>query len=309
MNQVYPVVFLRDDYLDFKEANLSIASSPILYGLSVYSVMPVFWQAKKQALYCFRLKDHFKRLQDSSSIVGLSDFLKDWHEAKFSQVINSLLIKNHIKQDCLVRILVFADGLMSGTKSLGVSHQVAIFAYPRQDSLSPLTNKILVSSWQRTPDNAIPARAKISGGYVNAVLMKNQALLMGYDDAIALDNNGHVAESTVSNVFIVRDSRIITPGVNQDILEGITADSILTLAADLKLKCQKRAIDRSELYVADEIFLSGSSNSIAPVTMIDHHPVGSGSAGPITCQLSKRYEQLVHGKLTDSHNWLTKVKY
>lgn len=308
MNErVYEKVYLRNKCIDIEDANLSIASAPILYGLSTYSVIPVFWHAKDKNLYSFRIKDHFKRLLNSSAMLDFAGFIKNWDEAKFIRVVNDILKDNHIKEDCLVRILVFVDGIMSGTRMSGLPHEVAIFAYTRKYSLSSKGSSVMVSSWRRTPDNAIPARAKVSGSYVNAALMKNEALAKGFDDAIALDDQGHVTESTVSNIFMVRDGVLITPSTSHDLLEGITRDTIFKLAKDLKVDCKERTVDRTELYLADEVFLSGSSNSIAPVTNIDHKQIGDGKIGPLTKKLSEAYEQIGHGLKPDKYHWLTKV--
>ncbi len=308
MNEhIYQKVFFKDKIIDFKNANLSIASAPVLYGLSIYTVIPIFWHKKDKGIYTFRTTEHFKRLQNSAGILGLSGFLKNWDESRFSVTLHNVLKANKITEDCLVRILVFADEVLSGTKTLGAPHEVAMFAYTRKHSLSSTSSKIMVSSWRRTPDNAIPARAKVSGSYVNAALMKNEALSRGFDDAIALDDQGHVTESTVSNIFIIRDGILITPSASQDILEGITRDTIFSLAKDNAINYQERTVDRTELYLADEIFLSGSSNSIAPITCVDHRQIGNGKLGPITKKLAGAYEQIAHGELPDKHNWLTKV--
>jgi branched-chain amino acid aminotransferase len=165
-----------------------------------------------------------------------------------------------------------------------------------------------VSSWQRTPDNAIPSRAKINGSYANATLMKNEALLNGYDEAIALDSQGHVTEGTVANLFLVRGGVLITPDQSADILEGITRDSVLKLAQKLGIPAQQRSIDRSELYVCDELFYCGSSARITPILSVDKRVVGSGSYGTITKKVAKSYEQLQMGKLPKFADWVTPLQ-
>lgn len=285
------IAYFRDDFVPFDDAQVSIASAPVLYGLSVYTVFPVFWNDQTKTAYMFRLEDHFKRLQNSARIMAFDDFIKDWDFARFEATMRELLAKNEIKQDSLVRISVFVDDILQGTRMHGLRHSLAAFVYPAAPLLPRAGARLCVSSWQRTPDNAIPSRAKINGGYVNAALMKHEAILSGFDDAIALDAHGHVTESTVSNIFIVQKGTLVTPDNSTDLLEGITRDTIFKLADELNLTVKQKTIDRSELYLADEIFLCGSSVNITPVIEIDHRQIGKGVAGPITKQLTQVYKE------------------
>jgi branched-chain amino acid aminotransferase len=290
--------FFRDAFVPFKDANVSIASSPVLYGLSVYTVFSVNWNAAEKKRYAFRLKDHYKRLINSAAIMDLHTFAPAWPYERFEATMKELIARNGVEgEDVLVRATVFVDALIAGTKIHGLPHAFAAYAYPMGTILPRSGVNVCVSSWVRNADNAIPSRAKVNGGYANASLMKNEALLNGYDDAIALDAHGHVTEATVANVFIVRDGVLITPGVDADLLEGITRASIIALARDAGIPVQERAVDRTELYVADEAFLCGSSARLVPILSVDKRPVGgdaSGSAaivpGPITKLLSEKYE-------------------
>ena len=164
-----------------------------------------------------------------------------------------------------------------------------------------------VSSWTRTADNMIPSRAKLNGSYINASLMKNEALRNGFDDAIALDNNGHVTEGTVANIFLVRGGRLYTPDTSSDILEGITRNSVIELANSLGLTVAERPIDRSEIYISDEAMFVGSSAKVTPILSVDHRPIGDGTVGPITKRLAERYDELQHARLQLSDKWLTAV--
>ena len=277
--------YFRDGFVPFEQANISIASAPVLYGLSVYTVFPVFWNDKDQKLYMFRLEDHFKRLQNSAKILALDGFLEDWDYKKFQRIMQELILKNNPKQDSLVRVSVFVDDTLKGARMHGLKHGLSAFIYPSESLLPKTGAKLCVSNWRRTPDNAIPSRAKINGSYVNAALMRHEAFLNGFDDAISLDEQGHVAESTVANIFLVKDGRLVTPSTSTDLLEGITRDTVFGLSEHFGIACEQRTIDRSEIYLADEIFLCGSSMQIAPVTSIDHRRIGSGEQGPITKQL------------------------
>jgi branched-chain amino acid aminotransferase len=298
-------VYFRNKFIPFNEANLSIASAPMLYGLSTYTVFPVFWNEQQQKRYLFRLEDHFKRLQNSAKILAFDDFLEKWDYEKFVSIVKQLVINNDVQQDALVRVTIFVDAILSGTRMQGLAHEMAAFVYPVTSLLPSDGAKLCVSSWRRTPDNAIPARAKINGSYVNASLMKNEALVNGFDDAIALDELGHVAESTVSNIFIVRGGNIITPSGSTDLLEGITRDTVFHLADDMGIHHEQRSIDRSELYLADEVFLSGSSMRLSPVSSIDNRTIGDGTIGPVTKQLLECYESTARKQTSSHDSWLT----
>ena len=307
MADVRPLAYFRDSFVPFEEANLSIASAPVLYGLSIYTVFPVLWDPKTKQLNMFRLENHYKRLVSSAKIMAFDDFVQNWTFEKFSKTMRELLIKNKVREDCLVRVSVFVDEVLKGTRMHGLKHSLSAFVYSTPPLLPKSGARVMVSNWRRTPDNSIPSRAKINGSYVNAALMKHEAVMAGFDDAIALDSQGHVTEATVANIFLVRSGHLLTPHGNTDILEGITRDTVMKLAKKLDLFLEERPIDRSELYLADEVFLSGSSVQITPVIEIDHRPIGNGKPGPMTRQLMKAYNELGQAKEEQFVAWLTPV--
>lgn len=300
-------VFLRDKYVPFSKATISIASSPVLYGLTIYTVFNVNWNEQKQELYIFRLRDHYKRLINSAKIMDYHEFIENYSFEDFEKIILELIQRNNIKEDVLVRAAVFIDELIAGTKIHGLKNSFSAYIYPIGQILPKEGIHTMVSSWQRTPDNSIPSRAKINGSYINASLMKNEALLNGYDEAIALDQHGHVAEGTVANLFIVRDSALITPDNSTDILEGITRNSIINLAEELGISTKLATIDRSELYIADEIFMCGSSAKITPVLSVDKRAINDSEIGVITKKLIETYEKLQRGESGLFSDWLTKA--
>lgn len=297
-------VFFRDEFVPFSEANVSIASSPVLYGLSIYTVFSVSWNETDKKLYIFRLKDHYQRLLNSARIMDFHSFVTDWTYEKFEKTMLDLLGRNKIQEDALVRVTVFIDELAAGTKIHDLKNSVSAYVYPMGEILPRSGAHACVSSWVRTPDNAIPSRAKVNGSYVNASLMKNEALLNGYDEAIAIDGHGHVAEGTVANLFIIRGGVLITPDQATDILEGITRSSVMTLAKDLGISVQQRSVDRSELYMTDEMFMCGSSARITPILSVDKRSVGDGAIGPITQQLMKKYESIQRSTDNSHTEWL-----
>jgi branched-chain amino acid aminotransferase len=300
-------VYFRNEFVPFDQANVSIASSPVLYGLSVYTVFSVSWNDQDQKLYIFRLKDHFARLVNSARIMDFHSFIDEWTFEKFENTMLELLRRNNIREDALVRVTVFIDELVAGTKIHGLKNSVSAYIYPMGEILPLSGVNLCISSWVRNSDNSIPAKAKINGSYVNASLMKNEALLNGFDDAIALDHHGHVAEGTVANLFIVRDGKLATPDTSTDILEGITRDSLIELAGKLGLVIEERSIDRTELYKSEEAFLCGTSARITPVLSIDKRPLGAGGIGPVTKRLMKAYEALQRGSTHEYPHWVQEL--
>lgn len=297
------IVFFRDKLVPFSDANVSIASSPVLYGLSVYTVFSLNWNDKEKKLYAFRLRDHYDRLVNSANIMDFDSFAKEWSWERFEKTMHELTAHNKIQDDVLVRVTVFIDELAAGTKIHGLKNSVSAYIYPMGEILPLSGVNLCISSWVRNSDNSIPAKAKINGSYVNASLMKNEALLNGFDDAIALDHHGHVAESTVANLFIVRNGKLVTPDTSTDILEGITRDSLIEFARSMDLVVEERSIDRTELYKASEAFLCGTSARIVPILSIDKRPIGDGKAGIITSKLMKDYASIQDGSNDDFGQW------
>jgi branched-chain amino acid aminotransferase len=309
------VAFMRDSFVQFKSATLSIASSPVLYGLAVYTVFSLNWNDKEKKLYAFRLKDHYVRLVNSAKIMGFDSSIKKWPYEKFEKTILELVRKNQIKEDALVRISIFIDAIIAGTKISGLPVSLSAFVYPLGQILPKSGIKVCVSSWRHNPDDVIPNRAKVNGAYVSNCLMKNEALQNGYDDAISLDHSGHVTEGTVANLFLVRNGKLITPSVSSDILEGITRNSIMIMARDLKIPVEERQVDRTELYIADEAFICGSSARIVPILSIDKRKIGSslpgqpaGKIGPITSKLAEKYLATQKGTSKEYKEWRMEVK-
>ncbi len=302
------LVFFRDKLVPFADANVSIASSPVLYGLSAYTVFGVNWNAEEKKRYVFRLKDHYARLANSAKIMDFHSFAAAWPYEKFKAAMLGLIRANKAEESVLVRATVFVDALIAGTKIHGLPHALAAYVYPIGQILPRSGVNVCVSSWTRNADNAIPSRAKVNGGYANSSLMKNEAILNGYDDAIALDAQGHVTECTVANVFIVRNGRLITPCVSADLLEGITRDSVMAIAKEMGIPVEERAVDRSELYIADEAFLCGSSIRVTPILSVDRRTVGTGAAGPIAKTLGERFDEIQKGGGSAARNgWCLSV--
>lgn len=303
MAKVYPQAYLNQKVTPLEQANLSIASSAVLYGLSVYTVFPV--TLTKKGLAIFRLADHFKRLINSAKIIGLDTFAPEWTEAKFLAAVKELVAANQIKETVFVRATVHVDELVPGTRARGLRTNLSLFIYEATPIVPQNGMRLKTSPWRRVPDYAIPSRAKVNGAYINSVLAKQDALDSGYDDCIFLDVNGHVCELSAANIFIVRDNTLITPDRSTDLLEGINRKTILEIAHEAKLQCEIRSVDLTELYVADEAFACGTSAFIAPIKEVDGRVLGDGKMGPITESLRAKHQASLLGENPGSKNYLT----
>lgn len=305
MARIYDYAFFGSKVVPIREASLSVASSAVLYGLSVYTVFPVC--VTKEGLAAFRIKDHFKRLLDSAKIIGIDSFEKEWNEEAFRKAVREAVEANKIKEDVFVRVTVHASELLPGTRSRGITTTLSIFIYEALPILPQNGARLKTSVWRRIPDYSIPSRAKVNGAYVNSVLAKQDALDSGYDDCVFLDVNGHVCELSAANIFIVRGETLITPGTSSDILEGINRRTLLETAGALGLTTEERTIDLTELYVADEVFACGTSSFIAPVVEIDKRLIGPGTTGPITARLREYHHRLLHGQESSYAGFLTAI--
>ncbi len=298
-------VFFGNKLVDFNQAHLSIASSAVLYGLSVYTVFPV--NKTRQGLIAFRLIDHFNRLRESSQIIGLDSFIKVWDYPKFEEAVKKLVKANRVDQDVFVRATVHTVDVVPGMRSKGLQTEISMFVYPAHPILPKDGVRLKTSVWRRVPDYAIPARAKVNGAYVNSVLAKQDAVDSGYDDCIFLDAQGHVCELSASNIFLVRGGVLITPSKTSDLLEGINRRTIIELAKIEGIEVEQRTVDLTELYIADEVFTCGTSAFVAGISEVDGRQIADGKNGPITRKLAVLHNDLLHGKGQLVPTYLTKV--
>lgn len=304
MAAMYKNVYFKNSIIESKFANLSIASSAVLYGLSVYTVFAVSLDKDGKKL-AFRLADHFQRLINSSKIIGIDTFEQNWDYKKFEKAVKELINANDVKSDIYVRATVHVDAEIAGTRSRGLSTALSMFIYDAEPILSPGGCKLKTSTWRRIPDYAIPSRAKVNGAYVNSVLAKQEAIDGGYDDCIFLDINGHVCELSAANIFIVRHGKLITPDTTQDLLEGINRKTVIELARELGYEVIERSVDLTELYIADEAFACGTSANVSPIIEIDSRKISDGKIGKITSEIQKSH--LEARKISNNKGWLTEV--
>ena len=212
-----------------------------------------------------------------------------------------------MKEDVYIRVTNFTDENKVTPKLVGYGDSLSAFLYPLGDYVPTSGMRCKVSSWCRVEDNALPARAKINGAYVNTAFSKTEALLAGFDEALVLDGRGHVVEGSAENFFAVIDGKIVTPPVHDNILEGITRKTIIQVAQDEGFEVIERSFDRSELYKADEIFVTGTGAKVSPVTDVDGYQVGNGEIGPVSTRLQTLYAQIVRGEVECYRAWLLEV--
>lgn len=303
MAHIYDNAWFGDGIIPFKDANLSVASSAILYGLSVYTVFHV--AKTEQGMQAFRLREHHKRMQDSAKIIGIEIPKADWTYEKFVEDVKVLFAANKVERDVFVRASIHVDALLPGTRSRGVHSMLSMFIYDADAIVPRAGARLKTSLWRRVPDNAIPSRAKVNGAYVNSVLARQDAIDSGYDDCIFLDVGGHVCELSAANIFMVRGGTLITPDTHTDLLEGINRRSVLQLARDAGIPTSERSIDLTELYIADEVFICGTSAFLTPVMEIDARKVGGD--GTITKKLQTLHSDALLGTSDQYKTWLTNV--
>lgn len=298
--------FFEGRIVPIEDAKVSVMTHALHYGTACFGGIRGYWNEEEQQLYVFRLLDHTTRFLQSCRLLMMN---LPYSPQDLADIIIQLLRQEGFRSDTYVRPLGYKSALKIGVMLHGIADQVTIFALPFGRYVENEEGAtVCTSSWRRVDDNAIPARGKLAGAYVNSALVKSEALLNGFDEAIVLDHNGHVSEGSAENLFMVRNGRLITPPVTGNILEGITRRTIMELAeAELGLPTLERDVDRTELYVCDELFFCGTGVQIAAITKVDHRPVGNGAMGPITGAIRDLYFDVVRGKVAKYRRWNTPV--
>jgi branched-chain amino acid aminotransferase len=301
------IVFFDGKFVPEEQAVVSVRTHALQYGTGCFEGIRAYYNEKEDALFAFRLEDHYKRLMLSGRVLCMD---VPYSVADLCKITVELLQKNFSKEDIYIRPFLYKSDSLIGNFSLPkLTSSIAIYTVPMGRYVDTDAGvKVGVSSWERVHDNAIPPRAKITGAYVNTALAKSDALQAGFDEAIFLDRNGHVLEGSAENIFIIKDGIAVTPPVSDDILLGITRSTVMTLLHDdLNIQTIERSIGRTELYQADEVFICGTGAEIGPVVSVDNRNVGNGKPGEITSKLKKLYFDTVHGVNKKYSSWFTKV--
>lgn len=303
MPSIYPHIYFKDRIVTNSEAVLHIGSSAVLYGLSVYTVFNIHYD--HNIYLAFRIEDHYRRLIDSCKIIGIDTFEKLWPLERFMAAVKETIATNDPRTASFIRASVHVTDLVPGTRSRGLNTALSLFVYEASPIVPQDGARLKTSVWRRTADNAIPSRAKVNGAYVNSVLAKQDAIDSGYDDCIFLDSAGHVCELSAANIFLVRNNTLVTPDTTSDILEGINRRTIIELARDSGLIVSERPVDLTELYIADEVFICGTSAYVAPVSEIDARVIGDGKTGPVTARLRQLHKKAL--SIPSEKKWLTRL--
>lgn len=295
-------VYFKGQIVPYEEAKVGVMTHALNYGTAVFGGIRGYWNGEEEQLFMFRPHDHFKRFLHSCRIMVM-EFDDD--PESLTQIAINMLREEGYRQDVYLRPLAYKSDEIIGVKLHGLTDELTMFAVPFDKYVTNDTNAhVTVSSWRRVDDNTIPARGKISGAYVNSALIKTDAVRAGFDEALVLNREGHVSEGSAMNVFMVRGGKLITPPVTENILEGITRSSVITLARnELGLEVVQRPIDRTEVFICDELFMTGTAAQITAVTRVDHRPVGTGKMGPVTGELRQVFSRVVRGNHPAYRHW------
>ena len=284
------------------DAKINIATHGFLYGTAVFGGIRAYWNEERKSLFVFRPWDHYHRLLHSAHMMAMQ---VNYDEESLIETTLELLRADNWKQDVYLRPTFYKSDMGIGVKLHDLKDEFCIFTMAYEKYIKNDTNAhVTVSSWRRIDDNMIPARGKVAGAYANSALIKTDANRAGFDEAVVLDQNGHVSEGSAMNIFMVRDDIVYTPPVTDNILEGLTRRSVMeVLRKDMGVEVVERSIDRTEVSIADEFFMTGTAAQIMAVTKVDHRPIGRGVMGPITTKLRGLYEDIVRGKNPNYADW------
>lgn len=294
--------FFQGRIVPYSEAKVGVATHALNYGTAVFCGLRGYWNEEKKKLFVFRPMDHYRRFLLSCRLLCMT---VEHTPESLTQLTLELLRKDNYQQDIYIRSLAYKADETIGVRLHDLKDELTIFAFPyglyvKNDTRAHVT----VSSWRRIDDNMIPARGKISGAYANSALIKTDAARAGFDEALVLTQDGHLSEGSAMNLFIVRDNVLITPPVTENILEGITRRTVIELARnELKLTVVERPIDRTEIYICDELILTGTAAQVTVATRVDHRPIGNGVMGPVGEGLRKLFEGVVRGNNPKYAHW------
>jgi branched-chain amino acid aminotransferase len=288
-----------------KDAKVSVMTHAFMYGTAVFEGIRAYWNADQGKLYGLKLREHMERIRRNAGMLLMQDLPP---VDELVHIVVETIRRNDFHTDAYIRPCFYKSGLSVGVRLHKLPHEFVVLAVPFGNYVDVDKGiRMMTSTWRRNSDDALPARGKIVGGYVNMAFQKSEAELNGFEEALVLTADGHASEASAANMFVVRDGVLLTPPVNDDILEGVTRRAILELAETFGIPVETRSIDRSEIYVADEMFLCGTGVQLSPVIELDHRPIGGGAIGPITKRLHEAYFAAVRGNDPRFMHWLTAI--
>ncbi len=299
------IAYFEGDWVALRDAKVSIMTHAFMYGTATFEGIRGYWNAEQGKLNVLFVREHMERIRNSAKML-LMENLPSVDE--LVSIVTETVRRNDFREDCYIRPSFYKSTRAIGVRLHHLDHELYVIATPFGNYIDIEKGvRVMSSSWRRNADEALPARGKIVGGYVNMAFQKSEAELNGFDEALVMTSDGHASEGSAANLFVVREGTVLTPPVSDDILEGVTRKAILTLARDIGIPTEVRSIDRSELYVCDEMFLVGTGVQVSPVIEIDHRAVGTGSVGSITRLISERYFAAVRGRMPEYRHWLTEI--
>ena len=295
-------VFFEGKIVPFEDAKISVATHALNYGTAVFGGLRGYWNEEKKKLYIFRPYDHYRRLLNSGRMMNMHI---PYDEEGLIQLTLDLVHKEGWQTDIYIRPLIYKADMGIGVRLHDLRDELTIFSMPFKQYVKNETNAhVTISSWRRLDDNMIPARGKVSGAYANSALIKTDANRAGFDEALVLNQDGHISEGSAMNIFMVRDGVVITPPVTDNILEGITRRTAMELAKnELGLPVMERSIDRTELFICDELFMTGSAAQIVAITKVDFRPIGNGEMGPVAKRIREVFDDVVRAKNPKYVHW------
>lgn len=298
--------FFEGRIVPYSEAKVGVMTHSLNYGTGCFGGIRGYWNQEEEQLFVFRPFDHYRRFLQSAKLLCMD---LGYDEEDLTNITLDLLRAENFRQDCYIRPLAYKADEIIGVKLNGLRDALTIFGIPFGRYVDNEEGAhVTISSWRRVDDNSIPARGKITGSYANSAFIKTDALMAGFDEAIVLNQDGHVSEGSAENLFMLRDGIVVTPPGSDNILQGITRRTLIRLIRDeLGLEVMERSIDRTELYLAEELWFSGTGVQIAAITRIDHRPVADGKMGPVVREVRDLFFDVVRGRHPKYRHWCTPV--
>jgi branched-chain amino acid aminotransferase len=297
--------YFEGAWVPMRDAKVSIMTHAFMYGTATFEGIRAYWNDEQETLYALKVREHVERLRQSCRMLLMKDVPP---VDELTGLIVETVRRNGFRQDAYIRPSFYKSTKAIGVRLHNLDNELYIVALPFGNYIDTEAGvRVMTSSWRRNSDDALPARGKIVGGYVNMAFQKSEAELNGFDEAVVLTADGHVNEASAANLFVVRDGVALTPPVSDDLLEGVTRKALMEMLVNEGIPVVERSIDRSELYVADEVLLCGTGVQVSPVIEVDHRPVGAGQIGPISRLIRDRYFDAVRGRLPEYSHWVTAI--
>lgn len=305
---MYNYVFINNKIVQKSNVNIPIDCLGFVMGISVFEAVRIYRDNKEENVHCFRLNDHINRLYDSMKINRMRILI---NKSEIQEGIYQLMLKNNVKEDAYIRITVYCSSPSLGSSIFNPNdaEYSILITITHKEEIKELNGiRCCVSSWRRISDDSIPPRAKSVANYLNTRLAGFEAVLDGYDNSVFLNSNGKIAEAGESTIIIIKNNTLITPSANSDILESLTRSTILEIAKKvMKLKVEERIVDRTELYLADEIFLTNTAKLIRPIVEIDNYKINKGLIGDTTRELWDNFNKIIRKQLVVEKCWYTNM--